>query len=377
MQFPIKTLHVTGQLEHGGISSWLRTLMLTRDPQQLSADICCNYRQTSGILTDEFKKFGCSVYHIPLGLNLFRYQQKLTALFNRNHYDIIHDHRSFLSGATVRAAYKAGIPVRITHHHTSNDAILPDFVRKAYYKILKSWALKYSTNIWGCSISTVAALYGDAWHDKDPRLAVFYPGFSLSLPSTNARPQVRSQFGIPETHKVVGFICKMARPKNPFLALDVCLRVLDRMKYASVLWVGDGPLLPAIKERAHSHHCNSRIHFAGAPNDIADIYAAIDLFYIPSIWEGLPLAILEALQAGLPVVGSRAPGVLEALPPDAHKNCFEFDDANGQEQAILRILSLPPTRNVPADFLKPFLAPQMYSRLIAAYVKALEKEMPS
>ena len=335
----IRSLHIVGRLEPGGVTTWLRALLLHAIPDNnLKVDICCNYRIDEGPLAQEFKSMGCTIYRIPLGLNVFSYQNRLLSLLNKNQYDIIHDHRSYLAGASLKAAAKAGIKARIVYHHTSDDDRQSGTLRNIYQRVCKYWTWKYATAIWGCSESGMLHLYGQNWRE-DKRKDVVYGAVSFKKPSLDARQKIRAEFNIPENDIVIGFICRMTRAKNPFIALEVCRQFIEIKKNVSVFWVGDGPLQDEVRSRINNLDCKSQFHVTGFRKDVPDILAAIDLYLQPSIWEGLPLGTLEALYAGVPIIGSKAPGLLEALPQEYHQYCSEADDIEGHIRAINKALA--------------------------------------
>jgi glycosyltransferase involved in cell wall biosynthesis len=375
MNQPIRALHVLGQLEHGGVASWVRCLMKALPRDKVAIDLCCDYRLTTGALTSEFKQLGAKINWVPLSWNLWDYQNRLRRILIDGRYQIVHAHRSFNSGATLRAAAKAGVAVRIAYHHTPNDNVVPSPGRMLYSMVLRYWMLKFATHIWGCSETALKANYGPQWRTRDTRLDIVYGAVQCLKTRLDARMAIRNEFGIPGNAFVVGFIGRVTWPKNPEGAMRICLRLLELGSSIYCLFVGDGPLMQSLRNIRGMSPNASRIHLVGFRQDIGDILQSIDVFLQPSEFEGLPLSTLEALDAGLPVVGSHAPGLLEALPPEYHKFC---SDAHAIESHVKNIMTIKNTAinlSRPAAWLSRFSSETFAATIYKRYSDALGRKV--
>lgn len=118
-----------------------------------------------------------------------------------------------------------------------------------------------------------------------------------------ARAEVRRELGI-DKEFLVGHIGHFSAPKNHFYLIDVFYELYQREPGARLLLVGDGPDFDRVKEKVTSLHLQDAVIFAGRRSDAERLYQAMDVFLMPSRWEGLPLVLLEAQSACLPVVAS-------------------------------------------------------------------------
>lgn len=369
---PLKALHIVGQLEFGGITTWLKTLVETAPSNELDIDICCDYRKGIGILAEDFIRLGCKVYHVPLDYNLFNYQKKLKQIIKKNQYQVIHSHRSFLSGPSLKAAASMEVPVRIAFHHSCVSDLAHGFFRDRYYSLTKRWELKYATHIWGSSEAVLMENYGLEWESKDKRLNYLYGPVKFSPPENNSRERIRQEEGIDLSDRVIGIVGRVTQIKNPIVALKVCLEILKKYSDVQILWVGDGDLLPCLKEIAEKSGFVHKIHFLGFRRDVVNILEAVDIFFQPSKSEGFGLSILEALHVGLPVVASNASGILEALPKTMQHFCSKPDDVDAHVSNIRKLLDNPVNRYIPREFLVNFSPNNFYQRLISSYKQAFE-----
>lgn len=367
----LRVLHVVGQLEYGGVATWLRTLVDALAPGTLQVEIACNYRKGPGALTPIFRQLGCRIHHVPLGMNPYTYMAHLRALLASGCYDVVHDHRSVLGGATLKAAHQAGIPVRILFHHTPDDDRHGWGLQRLYERLLKRWALRHASAVWACAEAAMNAHYGKGWV-SDCRFRVINSAVLPRQPDTDARARLRREFNIPENAPVIGFVGRVTAPKNPLMAVRAFSAISRIVPEAHLLFVGDGPLLEEARQLAHLEAADVKIRFAGFRADMANIWEALDLLFQPSYFEGLPLTTLEALHAGLPVLGSTAPGLMAVLPADLKTLCRAPDDLEGYVQELSAMLAKTPTRTVPREFLERFSPIAFAEKVVAGYRDGLE-----
>ena len=127
---------------------------------------------------------------------------------------------------------------------------------------------------------------------------------------TNPRPsqEIRQELGIPNGAFVIGHVGRFAEPKNHSFILDVFSRLLDQKKDSFLLLVGDGPQRDEVLSRIAALHLESNVKIVGNRTDVPDLLNAMDVFFFPSIYEGLGIALIEAQKMGCPcVVSNRVP----------------------------------------------------------------------
>jgi glycosyltransferase EpsF len=369
----IRVLHIVGQLGFGGITTWLKTLVLNAPRSELAIDICCNFRKSPGELVQEFKDLGCIVYHIPLHWNLITYIDSLMVILKNGGYHIVHDHRGIICGASLKAAFKARIPVRIMYHHTPDDELVRGFFRDMYVSFLRKWAYRYATNIWGCAQTVMVGHYGSEWRKKDSRFDVLYGAVDIKKPSERARKCIRKELDLDEGIKLIGFIGRVNYQKNVVVAMKTCLEIMQRRTDLRVIWVGEGPYLDQVKNMAQSSDFSRCFYFFNFRKDIPDILQAIDVLFMPSNFEGLSLLVLEALHSGVPIVGSRTPGILEALPQSRHSLCAEPSDIDAHIRNILLAFHNKGKMAADKDFLELFSPENFHKRMVSSYSMAIKQ----
>ncbi len=155
------------------------------------------------------------------------------------------------------------------------------------------------------------------------------------------RDGIRARLGLPRTARIVLTVGRMVKQKGYDLLLDAIPAVLAREPKTHFVWVGGGELEVDLQNRAREMGLQNRICFAGLRDDVADLMAAADVFVLPSRFEGLPLAVLEAMAAKLPVVGTRVCGITEAVLDGQTGRLVEPGDVKALAHALLQVLENP------------------------------------
>lgn len=174
---------------------------------------------------------------------------------------------------------------------------------------------------------------------RPDQYAIVRPGVDTAgytdLEGLRARgDEVRAQLGIPGDAIIAGTVGRLSPQKNP-LAIVEAAGAVPGLHW---LLVGDGPLRGVIEERARALGVADRIHLAGLRADIPSCLGAMNLFVLASLWEGLPLTILEARAAGLPIVACDAGGTREAVPSPPAGRIFRAGDEAAFRAALVHLL---------------------------------------
>jgi len=164
-------------------------------------------------------------------------------------------------------------------------------------------------------------------------------GVPAPLRAPRRRADTRRALGLADGARAILTVARFAPQKGHAVLLQAATEVLRRRPEAVFLWVGEGALRPELERLAQANGLRDRVRFLGARDDVADLMAASDLFVLPSLFEGLPLALLEALQAELPVVATDAPGTAEVFEIDHAAELAPPGDAGALATAILRVLN--------------------------------------
>jgi glycosyltransferase involved in cell wall biosynthesis len=156
-----------------------------------------------------------------------------------------------------------------------------------------------------------------------------------------AAPADLQQFGIPPDSRTLLFVGRLDPQKGPFVLLMAAKELLARRPELHLLYVGDGPLRESLQNQVAREDLSLRVHFAGRRNDVPSLLRAAHLFVLPSLWEGLPNVVLEAMAAGVPLVASRVEGISDLIEDRQSGVVVPPNSAPLLVEAIERLLANP------------------------------------
>jgi glycosyltransferase involved in cell wall biosynthesis len=323
-------------------------------------------------LEEEIAALGGQVYHSPFQGNLLRSLIHFRRLLAQEQYDVVHAHLHLFSGLFLLAARRARVPVRIAHFRNMHDGGGQHAARRLYRALMRRLVWRYATHIVGVS---AAALRGGLGHKiPDRRCQIIYNGVDLApFDQAQSDPQaLRRAPGWPADAPVVINVARFDVQKNHGVILETAAKVLQARPDVRFLLVGDGDLRPQIEAQIERRALSHAVCCPGARSDVPFLLKSADLFFFPSLWEGLPGAVLEALAAGLSVVGSDIQPMQE-IAPHFPQRAF-LAGANASDQHARHILealaAAPPLAYTLArqHFLAtPFAMPQATQQFAALY----------
>lgn len=184
---------------------------------------------------------------------------------------------------------------------------------------------------------------------SEKRLFVVRNGVPQPTPSGRRRHDVRMELGLGPDQPAVLTVARFTGQKGYDVLLRAAHRVLESRPDTRFFWVGEGPLLEEVRATVQASGLRDSVRLLGARSDVPDLLQAADLFVLPSLFEGLPLALLEALRAGLPVVATAAPGTAEVFEEDEAAELVRPGSSDCMAYAILRVLNDPDLADELAD----------------------------
>jgi glycosyltransferase involved in cell wall biosynthesis len=315
---PIRILHIVGILRRGGLETWLMHVLRTLDRSQIQVDFLVHI-DAPGDYDAEVEALGCRILRCPLIWTApWRYVQQFKKILRQGSYHIIHSHVHFFSGFTLRTAHQMKVPVRIAHSHVDTSPVSRQagWLRRQYLELTQHWIDQYATMGLAASREAAQDLFGPNWED-DQRWQLLYYGVDLTpFQIAESKTTVRAELGIPEDAFVIGHVGRFEHQKNHQFLLEIAEQVYKRDPKTYLLMIGDGPLRANIEALATQSTLQDRILFAGVRSDIPRLMSSVmDIFLLPSFYEGLPLVGIEAQAAGLRLVLSDSiTAELDAVP---------------------------------------------------------------
>jgi glycosyltransferase involved in cell wall biosynthesis len=303
---PMRILHVMGRMNRGGIETWLMHVLRSIDRNRFHMDFLVHTTQPSDH-DEEIVALGSQVIPCMHPSSPLTYARNFKRIVRESGpYHIVHSHVHHFNGYVLRLAYQAGVPVRIAHSH--NDMADVDakarLKRRLYVLLMAQWISRYATIGLACSENAGRALFRRRLRNKRPWGTLYYgidlAPFNGHVSSSHARDEL----GVGSGTFVVGHVGSFRdEQKNHDFIVQIAAEVARRDSHVRFLLVGDGALRRTIEKRVVEMGLADRVVFAGLRADVPRLMmSAMDAFLLPSLWEGLPLVLLEAQAAGLPCV---------------------------------------------------------------------------
>ena len=295
----VRILHVLHSMNRGGAENAIMNYYRHIDRDKLQFDFLLT-EQNKCHFEDEINSLGGKIYRVPLLRmgNPLPYIKAVSAFFNEHpEYQIVHSHTSSKSVFPLWIAKKKGVPVRIAHSHSSQSEIGID----GTIRNLLKYPLKHvSTNYLACGEVAAEWLYGkeefQAGHVKIIPNVIECKKFVYD---TNIREEYRRKLGISNDTILLGCTARFCYPKNQIFAVDILNELHKKNINSMLLLVGDGEERPMIESNISKNGLGDFVIFSGVVPNVSDYEQAMDVFLMPSFFEGLPLSLIEAQISGL------------------------------------------------------------------------------
>lgn len=298
----MRVLHAIGSLNQGGSQSFVMNLYRAMDRSLVQFDFVIEH---PGELyhAEEIKRLGGRVFEFePLtGGNIFQYVRQWQDFFDaHDEWPIVHGHVRSTGAIYLSIAKKHGMHA-ISHSHSTAECA----GMKGRVKRVLEYPLRFIANdCFACSETSARWLFGDAVVNRgDVRIVPNAIDVASFRYSDSVRAEVRASLGLGDGF-VVGNVGRLSAPKNHLFLLDVFEEVLRLRPDAKLLLVGDGELRRPIEESIERRGMEESVVMLGARDDVASLCQAMDVFLLPSLYEGFPVALVESQAAGLPAIVS-------------------------------------------------------------------------
>lgn len=308
MTEPIRVLHAVYGMDRGGIETWLMNVLRSINRPRFQFDFMV-YTTRACAYDDEIRSLGSRIIPCAPATRPIAHLRDLERVLRaEGPFDVVHVHGTAADGAVLRAAARAGVPVRIMHSHNAGEGRRR--LRSYVYRLVTGhWMRRYMTHGFGCSEAACAHEFGACWRTGE-RCQVLYYGMNWEAfrQPVDVRT-LRSDLGLPPEGLVIGHVGRFHPQKNHAFWFEIAKRIAALRDDAYFLLVGDGELKQGFQDLARQWDLQQRFIFTGARPDVPRLLQAMDVFLFPSRFEGLGIVVIEAQAVGLPcVVSDAVPG---------------------------------------------------------------------
>ncbi len=330
----IKVLHILRSLEVGGAEQVVVNYALFRSRDRYDVVVCCICG--GGPLKSLLDTGGVRVHILQKQPGLdWRIVPKLMRVIQTESPDIVHTHNFTASTWGRIAAKLCRVPVLVATEH---NVLIHE---SPFHRFVRKWLSRYTGRIIGVSEKVVQShIRGDRIHAE--RYSTIYNGIDLDCyaahPTVAATADSLNRYFLPERGKVVGIVASLTSQKGHPYFLRAARRVLETVPTTTFLIVGDGPLRAELEGLSKELGLEGRVVFTGLRSDVPLLLAHMDLFVLSSLWEGMPMAVLEAMAAGKPVVATSVGGLDEVVLEGSTGYLVPPGDENALAAAITALL---------------------------------------
>lgn len=316
-----RILQVVSILNRGGIENMLMNLYRNMDRKKIQFDFVAHHN-IKGQFDDEIKALGGRIFYSPNYnvLNHFRYK-KWWKNFLQEHpeYKIVHSHSYTKASVHLKVAKKLGLITIVHSHSASYSKGVKGIIERISQKSISS----IPDYLFACSQKAGEWLYGEKCV-RNENYVVLNNAIDCEKYKYNSenRKNIRQELNI-EDKFIVGHVGSFSIPKNHRYLLNIFSEIKKKKENAVLLLVGDGVLRTEIERKISNLNLQGDVIMTGVRSDVSLLMQAMDCFVFPSLYEGLPVTVIEAQAAGLPCVLSNTitdevciTDLVKALPID-------------------------------------------------------------
>ncbi|MDR0751051.1 MAG: glycosyltransferase [Christensenellaceae bacterium] len=300
----IKVLQVLDSLGFGGAERMILNLIEHLDPTEIQTDFVVNGAKITPleqiVISNGHKVFHNSpIKEVGFSKN-FEFLKRV--MQDNGPYNIVHSHIDYLGGGVALAAKKTGVPIRISHSHNTRFANIENSnLNKMLFFAFRFLMNKYSTKKIACGHDAALALFGKRGAHNSLILnnSIDVEKFAQNI-SQSDKINLKSKTNLPPDSFVLGHIGRFVEAKNHIKIIDVFNELLKTKSNSFLILIGDGILKERIMQKVASLNINDKVMFLGNRQDICSLLKVMDLFIMPSTFEGLPVSLIEAQAASVP-----------------------------------------------------------------------------
>lgn len=291
----IRMLHIVGSMSPSGIGNFIMNIYRHIDREQVQFDfIVHEHRDVS--FDEEIQSLGGKLYYVTRkSVSPIKNFREIRKVVKEGHYQIVFRHTDTSTVALDLLACKlGGAKRRIAHSHSTSTG------NKKMHKLFQPMLNMLVTERFACSHDAAKWLYGEKKYNKKQYEVIWngihIPQFVFSM---EKRRRIREELCVGETY-VFGHVGNFLPVKNHLFMVDLFAEIHKKNPNTKLLFVGDGALRTQIEARIIQQGISEAVILAGVRNDTDVLLQGMDVFFFPSNYEGMPIALVEAQAAGLP-----------------------------------------------------------------------------
>lgn len=337
----MRILHLITHLSPGGIERWLLGMLPYLKRAGIEVDFLCRAGD-KGSLAEKAESQGARFFTNPVSRNQLTFKRLLQERLRSGEYALVHNHLTLHSGLPALLCRQMGVPNIVSFHNAHFAPLeLGNPLRRALNRLYARANLRLATRkadlLSFCSEDVQTGVRRWVDFGKTPTRVLHY-GVEMSHSATEEEKKAfREALSLPPDAVLVAHVGRFSEQKNHAGIVKIAEQVCAYEPRVFFLLIGDGALRPAVEARVNALGLQQRVRFPGLRNDVEALLRCADIFLFPSLWEGLPVAALEAGAAGLPIVGSDVPGLRQAVVEEETGFLLALNNTQGFAEKVLEL----------------------------------------
>jgi len=297
MNEPLRVLQVFSEMNRGGAETMIMNLYRHIDKTKIQFDFVVHTKEKCEF-DEEIENHGGIIYRVPryIGKNHFEYIDSWKNFFiNHQDYKIIHGHIRSTASLYLKVAKKLGL-ITIAHsHNTSSGNGISSIVKN-----ILQYPIRYTADYFlACSEASGKWLFGNRIIlNRNFKLLLNAIEIDNFLFNNDLRNTIRKEFGVEDKY-VIGHVGRFHPQKNHDFLINIFKIVHNKFTNSVLLLIGDGDLKESIQTKVKKENLENSVIFTGLRSDVPDILNGMDIFLMPSLFEGLPVTLIEAQANGM------------------------------------------------------------------------------
>ncbi|WP_286057936.1 glycosyltransferase family 1 protein [Bacillus mojavensis] len=300
-----RVLHVLSGMNRGGAETMVMNLYRKMDRSKVQFDFL-TYRNDPCAYDEEILSLGGRLFYVPsIGQsNPLTFVKNVRNTIKENGpFSAVHAHTDFQTGFIALAARLAGVQVRVCHSHNTSWKTAFNWKDRLQLMVFRRLILSYATELCACGEDAGRFLFGRSNMERK-RVHLLPNGIDLDLfsPAGKAPDDEKKARGIASDRLIIGHVARFHEVKNHAFLLKLAVHLKKRGVRFQMVLAGDGPLREQMEEEARRLNMLSDVLFLGTEEHIHELMRTFDVFVMPSLYEGLPVVLVEAQASGLPCI---------------------------------------------------------------------------
>lgn len=300
----VRVLQVISGMNAGGMETMIMNYYRKMDRNKIQFDFLINTSEKC-FYEDEIKSLGGKIYRVTARRkNVIKNRKELRNFFNNHKYLIAEFHQGITYYYPLKMAKKYGVKVRIIHNHGIDRKFLKYL--KIYNEVFaKRRISNLATHYFSCSEEVNNQLFSNRTLKKR-KIEIVSNAIDSKMYEYDEenRKVIRKELNLDENIKIYGHIGTFTYPKNHQFLINLFVDILKKNKNSRLILIGKGPLENEIRNLVKEKRIDDKVIFLGIRNDIYKVLSAMDYFLFPSLFEGIPLTLIEAQANGISIIMS-------------------------------------------------------------------------